>query len=155
MSCPCTPMWLTVLAALLTPTIAVFGAVIAYRQSTTARNKLKLDLFERRDVVYRATRDVLALGALMGRIDDEDLTKFIQGSSGAQWLFGPEVTYYLDGPLMVMIEKLRTANAQMQATEPSQRLVEQYEAVRKLVKWFDVEQRELDAKFAKYLALRH
>ena len=42
------PHWTTYLAALLTPTVAVLGSYIAYRQWHLAQNKLKLDLFDRR-----------------------------------------------------------------------------------------------------------
>jgi len=36
----CDPHWTNYLAALLTPTVAVLGSVIAYRQWRTAQNKL-------------------------------------------------------------------------------------------------------------------
>ena len=42
----CDSHWTTYLSALLTPTVAVLGSLIAYRQWRLAQNKLKLDLFE-------------------------------------------------------------------------------------------------------------
>ena len=45
-----------VLSALLTPTIAIITTYIAYEQWRTNRNKLKLDLFDRRFAVYDAMR---------------------------------------------------------------------------------------------------
>ena len=54
------PHWTQVLSALLTPTIAVLVAIIAYRQWRTAQNRLKFDLFDRRFAVYDAARNLLS-----------------------------------------------------------------------------------------------
>ena len=48
------PHWTIFLTALLTPTIALFGLRIAFMQSRIAKNKLKLDLFDRRYALYQA-----------------------------------------------------------------------------------------------------
>ena len=52
------PHWTTLLSALLTPAVAVFGIFIAYRQWRLAQEKLKLDLFDKRFEVYEAAREL-------------------------------------------------------------------------------------------------
>jgi len=51
----CDPHWTNYLAALLTPTVAVLGSIIAYHQWRTAQNKLKFELFDRRFVSAPST----------------------------------------------------------------------------------------------------
>lgn len=53
------PHWTSYITALTIPVIAIVAAIIAYRQWRTAQSKLKLDLFEKRMVVYQAARDML------------------------------------------------------------------------------------------------
>lgn len=52
--------WVTVLSALLTPTIAAFAIVIAFMQWRTAHQKVVLDLFDRRLKVYSAFEQACA-----------------------------------------------------------------------------------------------
>ena len=51
------PLWVEYVKALGTPVVAIVAAsiagAIAYRQLRTARNKLKLDLFDKRMAVYQ------------------------------------------------------------------------------------------------------
>jgi hypothetical protein len=54
------PAWVTVLAALLTPAVAILATIVALQQLRTAREKLKLELFDRRLSIHEQTRDVLS-----------------------------------------------------------------------------------------------
>jgi len=46
--------WIDIFAALLTPAIAILASYIAVRQWLTNKNKLKLDLFDKRYAVFEA-----------------------------------------------------------------------------------------------------
>ncbi len=74
--------WIDVFQALLTPTIALIAVGIGIAQWWTARNKLKLDLFDRRWAVYMATRDLLTEIFTHGRSNMDAEQKYLQGIRG-------------------------------------------------------------------------
>ena len=91
------PHWTAYLTALLTPTVAVLGAMIGYRQWRLAQNKLKLDLFDRRFKVYEAARDLLASIMTSGKAMDDKVFKFLVATREAKWLLDIDVANYLGG----------------------------------------------------------
>src|SRR5882762_5356037 len=101
-TCP----WTTVLAALLTPTIAIFGTIIAYRQWRIAQSKLKLDRFDRRFAVYDAARSVIGSVMGSGKAKDDELRKFLIGTREAKWLLNPDIADYLDKQLYAKLTEL-------------------------------------------------
>lgn len=90
------PVWITYLSALLTPLVALLGIVIAFRQWRTAQQKLKLDLFNRRFVVYDATMLAMSTVARRGSIRPDEVEQFAAGTRGAKFLFNEEVEAYLE-----------------------------------------------------------
>lgn len=89
------PIWATVLSALLTPIIAVVGAYIAWQQWRTNRNKLKLDLFDRRFGVYDATRNLIRDVLTQTHPSDEQLLKFRANTGEASFLLNQTIAKYL------------------------------------------------------------
>ena len=149
------PHWTTYLAALLTPTVAVFGLVIAYRQFRTARNKLKLDLFDRRYVVYAAVRELFSSIITTGKTSPAQESSYLIGIRGARWLFGAEVRKYLEEEVWPRIVDLGMYQSQV-ATPASQE--ERSEAIKRQAetkKWILSQLNAMDELFAKYLALQH
>ncbi len=51
--------YVNMLAAFSTPTVAAIAAYIAYKQHSIEKERLKIDLFEKRYVVFKASRDFL------------------------------------------------------------------------------------------------
>ena len=83
--------------AYLATAIAFLAAAIAFGQFYTARQKLVLDLFERRLETVMALR--AALQSAMAHISEpklEHMSTFWQAMEGARFLFGPEVITYLE-----------------------------------------------------------
>jgi hypothetical protein len=70
------------LQALLTPVVAIAVGVIAFAQWWTARNRLKLDLFDRRWAVYVAVRELLSEIVRDGNVSQERQDSFSKGSVG-------------------------------------------------------------------------
>jgi hypothetical protein len=75
----------------VTAFIAAVVAVIAILQWNTAREKVLLDLFDKRFAVY----DELRLIVSRGGIDQTAIFEFKTAASRAQFLFGPEVQTFL------------------------------------------------------------
>lgn len=76
--------WLIVLSGLLTPVVALLGLYIALRQWFTARSKLKLDLFDRRLVIYEAVRSYIAAVMASGKTSHEIEFAFLSGTRGGE-----------------------------------------------------------------------
>jgi len=96
----CTPLpshdWVDYLQALLTPTIAVIAALIAYLQWRTNSLRLKHDRFDRHFGIFEATRVFISDLIKRGGLNEDARQAFLSATSGAQFLFGKKITTYLD-----------------------------------------------------------
>jgi hypothetical protein len=70
------PRWVEVLSALLAPAIALLAAVIAWAQWRTARDRVKLDLFDRRMAAYERLRGAVVPINASGRVKNADTDSF-------------------------------------------------------------------------------
>jgi hypothetical protein len=75
----------------VTAFIAAVVAVIAFLQWHTAREKVLLDLFDKRFAVYDELR-----AAVGQRHDQASYFDFLRAASRARFLFGPKVQTFLD-----------------------------------------------------------
>ncbi|MEO8313236.1 MAG: hypothetical protein ABI645_00445 [Pseudomonadota bacterium] len=90
------PYWVSVCTALLTPLIAVVAVGIALEQWRTNRNKLKLDLFDRRHGYYEAARELIASIKTSGAASNASNLEFLQKSRGAQFVVGGNIAMYFE-----------------------------------------------------------
>jgi hypothetical protein len=88
---------LTILAGLLTPTLAAFGLWIAWRQSQTAKEKIKLDLFDRRFSIFEKFSDTLLAILQHGDAKDGEIRILTQVSHTAPLLFPDEFAKKIEG----------------------------------------------------------
>lgn len=151
------PLWVDYVKALGTPMVALLASVIAgfiaNRQWKTARNKLKLDLFDKRIAIYK-----LALNALQNIRTDKMNVMAVEelenSLHAARWLFNTEVAIYLHE---LALRTYRTSGpslhsgANLTETEFAEALteLEKYEAA------YQQERSALDQKLAAFLALEH
>ena len=66
--------WIEISKGLLTPAIGLVAIYIAWQQWNTNRNKLKLDLFEKRFSVFQSTRTFLSSVLRDGLVSRDCLT---------------------------------------------------------------------------------
>lgn len=151
----CDPHWTVYLSALLVPTVAVLGSVIAYRQWRTAQNKLKLDLFEKRFSVYDAARKLLSSIMTSGKAKDENIFAFLSGTREAKWLLNSDIADYLEEQIYHKAIELQTLSSELEGMpvgeERSANVQKQSEIKKWMLKQFEV----LDEKFAPFLRLGH
>ncbi|WP_426111306.1 hypothetical protein [Pseudomonas sp. DSP3-2-2] len=99
--------WTAWVTALTTPAIAGLALVIARTQARIARNKLKLDLYDRRVVVYDAAKRFLISTLTMQQEQyfaaQQD---YLKGVAGARWLFDEEIQAYLDRDIWDLATRL-------------------------------------------------
>lgn len=151
----CYPHWTTYLSALLVPTVAIFGSIIAYRQWRTAQNKLKLDLFERRFSVYDSARKLIGSIMTSGKARDEEVHRFLSETREAKWLLNTEIAKYLDEELYAKAIELQALEAELEGVpvgeERSANVKRQSEVKRWIREQYDV----LDEEFSSFLKLGH
>ncbi len=149
------PHWTTYLAALLTPTVAILGSFIAYRQWRLAQNKLKLDLFDRRFSVYEAARTLLASIMTSGKAKDEEIFKFMAATREAKWLLNASVAEYLDKQLYHQALHLMALASELEGVGVGDERTKNVQTQVDIKMWFTAQYEVLDEKFALYLQLRH
>jgi hypothetical protein len=149
------PHWTTYLAALLTPTVAVLGSFIAYRQWRLAQNKLKLDLFDRRFSVYEAARSLLASIMTSGKAKDEEVFKFMVSTREAKWLLNDSVADYLEKQLYHKAIDLQALAAVLEGEPMGETRSKNIHAQAEIKKWLMAQYNVLDESFAPFLQLRH
>src|SRR5436305_15211555 len=97
------PHWTAYLSAFSTPLIAAlaggFGVYIAWRQWRTARDRLRLDLFDKRFAVYAATMKFLSAIITSGRVDRNEAFNWSVAVRDAKWLLNAEIAEYFDKQL--------------------------------------------------------
>jgi hypothetical protein len=146
--------WLQYLTALSTPVLAFFGAWIARAQWKTARMKLKLDLFDKRIVVYEAVRKAFGQLMMYGKPTSELQSDYLTGIAGARWLFDKEMDEYLSVDLWSVISKLHVALTKEDSPHPlasREGLSERMELMGKI----NSEWQLIDSRFAPFLSLEH
>lgn len=148
------PEWIALLSALLTPVLAATAAYIAWQQWRTNRNKLKLELFERRFAMYDAAVQLInsILGA--GKVEDQPLRSFVTRTRSAAFIVGQPIEAYLNKELYARAVKLQMLEAELQGLTGEDRIKnvrEQSEAKQWLVEQYAV----LERLFRRQLMLEH
>ena len=159
------PCWLVLLNA-LTPmfsflgTLAIGGvaAYIAHGQWRTNRDKLKLDLYDRRLAVYEATmKYVLGLSG-NAVVDAEQMHQFFVATRQATFLFDDaSIPQYLK-KLATEATKLNMAIMLTEKSNAGEILPESprtaLDTQLELLDWFLKQEKVIEEKFAPYLQLR-
>lgn len=147
--------WLTVLTGLSTPILAAFGIWIAANQWRTARNKLKLDLFEKRIVVYDAARE--AINQLMNGAEPtlELQFKYLDGIAGARWLFDEDMGKYLNVEILGMVNRMREAFAKQDTPFDLDESRAGLQDRMALMEEFRSHWDKIDSRFASFLKVGH
>lgn len=149
------PHWTAYISAFATPVVAALGILIAYRQWATARDKLRLDLYERRLVVYQGARTVIDKIFMRSRISVEDEMEYRNSISGVQWLFGKEVQEYLEQTFWSRLENFQELQDGLDVLEsPNEKNIFGQEKM-KLRDWFIAQDKRLEQLFMPYLNFQH
>lgn len=141
-------------SALLTPVIAIIALYVAYAQWRTARNKLKLDLFDRRFVIYEAVRKIIGNILVRGNVDDKNLFEFLSGMHASKWLFDDSVAEYFEKGIYHKLVDLQTLEHELPGltgVDRSDNIKKQAELKKWLSKQYDV----IDRMLKRYLYLQH
>jgi hypothetical protein len=75
--------------------VAFAVGVVGYFNWVTSYQKIIVDLFERRFAVYEELRRVISIENTHSYVDDKTFYAYVAAKHRAQFLFGPDVTAYL------------------------------------------------------------
>lgn len=148
------PHWTAYVTALVVPVIALIAAWVAFRQWQIARNKLKLDLFDKRMAVYEVVRKTLGVATSHGKLTQNDELEYLSGIRTAQWLFGPDVSKYLQETLWHKIVDFGLHNT-MSSGPASDERTRHVHARAETFRWLVDQYEELDKICSPYLLLKH
>jgi hypothetical protein len=147
----------SVLNALLTPTIAVITTYIAWQQWQGNRLKLNMDRYDRRLRVYQEV--VKMLRTCSNRNPDwADVINFGSSSAEADFLFGREIRQYID-EIISRATELITAKAEYRDfTQPAPPEYDHNKVVREMMsqsRWFSEQLvgNVVKNRFRKYLSI--
>jgi hypothetical protein len=150
--------WIDWFQALLTPLIVIAVVGVAFAQWWTARNRFRLDLFDRRWAVYIAVRDAIGEMFTHSDISREAQMRFLTGIRGAAWLFDQHIDKYLREEVWKRIAHLEGANAvyKAQGRVPEQEWQAAAAKRTEILKWVTDQYEEVDKMFGKFLVVdRH
>lgn len=137
-----------ILKGLLTPLIALIAVWIAYQQRTINKNKLKLDLFEKRYDVYINVSFIIATALSHGNLTDSEITDFRRNTARNIFLFKEDVTKHID-EIASKANELQKLELQLQYN-PKDEVADKREVV---FTWFKDQINRSENIFSKYLRI--
>jgi hypothetical protein len=144
------PMALAATAAVGSAIAALVSASSAWQQRNLSKEKLKLDLFDRRYAIYKAVNRYIAHAMQHSNITDEALRELDRGTSSIEFLFGDtlraHVTEVRNKGLALM-----TARSEMEPLPVGTERSKQAQIIHDLGIWFSAQFKETEVAFAKYL----
>lgn len=87
--------WINILQGLLTPTIAIVVAYVAWQQWKLGERRMKLDLYDRRKRIYEELKKLFDIVSRDATVDIRELADYWVNVSEADFLFQSDVTAYL------------------------------------------------------------
>ncbi len=101
--------WVDYLSALLTPTVALFGLYIGYRQWRTEEAKLRHELFERRYKQFDAVVKFLNSILYKDNMTNDGLMRFLSETEGMNFIFDEEIDQFVDNYIFKLYMELRNS----------------------------------------------
>ncbi len=113
-----------ILQALLTPTIGVVAAYVAWQQYRLAKQKHHIDIFNRRMQVYKTTVAYIVKCERTHTIAEDDFYQWVMDVADAEFLFGEEIIH-----LLTHIEGTSAEILSIEEMNPPVPMDEDYEVV--------------------------
>lgn len=138
---------------ILTGAIGCVTSYIAIQQWLTAKNKLRLDIFDRRYPVFEAALKLVSIAVQKGDVPDEARREFVIATRGAQFLFDQKLQDYCDALAKEAIN-VRVGEQMMDSLPLGDRRTKSAEAWAERMKWFTEQVDEIPKRFAPFLKIR-
>ena len=143
--------WIDVLSALLTPTIAIFGSIIAWQQWRINQKRLKNEHYDRRIKIYERIAGYIADVITTGRADTSEDMAMMRESRRAIFVFGEDIDQFVKQVYDKSTE-LHTLQA-VQNQYKGKKLEKNLDKQAAIKDWFKNELINMPKRFEKYLKL--
>lgn len=143
--------WISILSALLTPTIAVAGTAVAAFQWRINQNRLQHELFDRRIKIFETIASYVANAISRGTVQQGEEFQFLRETKHVIFLFDKEIANYVDDIYKKSVDLQFLSDPQNQLSGDALN-----KAVRKrkeVFEWFTNELNNLPEKFKRFLQL--
>ncbi len=141
--------------SIITATVAVIVAIIAFGQWLNSRNQLKLSLFEKRYAIYEKVASYLAEALQNGRIAVGADIEFLRDTKRVHFLFsGDPVIKSLISDIYKKSVELHCLQQEEQSVSGEERS-KNIEKQRIIKNWFDSSLNNLEVMFDEYIKLEH
>jgi len=151
--------WTQYISAFMTPIIAITALYIAFMQWKLASNKFKLDLFDKRYIVYKACMRIIAQLMTNGNTSQLEQSEFLRDTSDAKWLLSREIDSFISDTIWKTIVDIETLCTELdpklgfQGSEEERKNMIRDRADKKI---FIVEQRKkINELFEPFLSIQH
>jgi hypothetical protein len=132
--------------------VGAFAAYIGWRQWRTANYRLRLDMFDRRYVMYEATKSFFGTIAINGSVTSSDFVDFREKIRGAEFLFDGEAGQFFKR-LLDLSWRAYMARSRQKRTNDDATLNKLFDEEDECLKLVDAEGPNLEKLFSKYLDL--
>ncbi len=144
-----------VLSALITPLIALITFYIALQQHRINKLHYQNELYDKRFKIYTALRQFIGSAIQRGGVIDDELPIFIRGTSESSFLFGDDVTKYLNEVYLKGVDYnyvynfLHPNSSSSTEEERAKNINKGYE----LITWFSAQFERSDRLFRTYMKI--
>jgi hypothetical protein len=132
--------------------VGLFIVVVGWRQWRTGKQKLRLDMFDRRYSMYEATKFLIDKIAINGQVSSADLSEFRRHVRGAEFLFDGEARKFFKSLIDLSLQADLARTKQAQAKDEAA-LGEFFDEEDQYLKLVAAEGPNLERIFARYLDL--
>lgn len=142
------------LSALAVPVIGFLGVYIAWRQWKTAAYRYRMDLFDKRFEIYKATIEFILSIRGGGQVSDESLAAFKERTLPVRFLFNDEVADYI-AEIRSMAVDAQTFSQETEGMDAGPEKVATQRRSSEARKWLyrQLDEEELNKRFRKLLDL--
>lgn len=133
--------------ALIPIALAALGSYIAIQQYRTNRQKLKIELFEKRYAIYEAVREYMGAIVRKRYPTEKEQKQFLVETKGASFLFDDEIMKFIEEVWQRSIDMCEWQQDELPSTHAQEKA--------DYMRWFSAEFGKLNERFAKDMRLRH
>jgi hypothetical protein len=133
-------------------TLLVTG-YIAWQQWQIAKNKLRLDLFEKRFAAFEAALKLASSAVNKGDIPDEVRREFVTATRGVEFLFNRHLQAYCDKLAKEALD-VRLGERRLETLPVGEQRTSVSQAWERRMQWFTEQMEEIPKRFGPFLKTR-
>ncbi|MFA5940268.1 MAG: hypothetical protein WC809_13000 [Sinimarinibacterium sp.] len=151
--CALDPNLITGLSALLTPTIAIVGAIIATNQWRLAEAKFRHDQFDRRFAIFEGIRHYIGSIVAAGYPSKEAQVTFLGATTGARFTFDKATADFIDEVWSKSVD-LESVRSELVDMPPGDERTNNIRKQRDLKTWLYDQLKSLENRFDPFLSIK-